>query len=225
MGPMSKGEWNTLAVFILTALLWIFSPLIKGIHIGDHAPLAGLNDTSIAILGALLLFLIPVDWKEGVFTMDWDSAKKLPWGVLLLFGGGLSLAEALEANGVSAHLGAQVGGLSGISSLVIILLVTTMMIFLTELTSNTASTVTFVPILYATAQGLGLHPLALTVPAALAASCAFMLPVATPPNAIVFGSGRIRMAQMVRAGLWLNIMGIGVITALAVTVVIPFLSR
>ena len=224
LGPFSPGERNTLIVFILCALLWITRPLLNRMTLGALQPLSGLTDSGIAILGTLLLFLLPVNRQTREKTMDWEHAKKLPWGVLLLFGGGLSLAAALQANGVSAFLAAHVSGLADIPALLIILLVTAMMIFLTELTSNTASTVTFVPLLYAAATGLGLHPLSLTVPAALAASCAFMLPVATPPNAIVFGSGKIKMAQMIRAGLWLNVLGIGVITLLGYGLVLLVLG-
>jgi len=224
LGPFSKGERNTLIVFILTALLWITRPLLNRMTLGAMQPLSGLTDSGIAILGALLLFLLPVDRQTGLQTMDWERARKLPWGVLLLFGGGLSLAAALQANGVSAFLGTRVSSMADAPVILIILLVTALMIFLTELTSNTASTVTFVPLLYAAAAGLGLHPLALIVPAALAASCAFMLPVATPPNAIVFGSGKIEMAQMIRAGLWLNLIGIIIITLLGYGIVVRLLG-
>ena len=225
LGPVSRGEKNTFIVFIITALLWMTRPLINAVSLAGTRPFAGLTDTGIAVLGALSLFIIPVDRKKKIFTMDWPTAAGLPWGVLLLFGGGLSLAAALEANGVSLFLGAKVSGWQGIHGIVVVLLVTALMIYLTELTSNTASTVTFVPILLAASKGLGLHPLSLTVPAALAASCAFMLPVATPPNAIVFGSGRLSMGHMVRAGFWLNIMGIILITLLGYSLVIPVLSQ
>ncbi|MCK5147230.1 DASS family sodium-coupled anion symporter [bacterium] len=212
LGNMSKGEKNTLIIFVAVAISWIFRPFINQISFFGTLPFNGLTDSGIAIAGALMLFIIPVKKKQRIYTMDWSSAVKIPWGVLLLFGGGLTLASALEANGVSAFLGSKVGGLNSIPAILIIAIVTSMMIFLTELTSNTASTVTFVPILYATAKGLGMHPLALTIPAALAASCAFMLPVATPPNAIVFGSGKLQTSHMIRAGVWLNFTGIILIT-------------
>lgn len=146
--------------------------------------------------------------------MDWDTAVKLPWGVLVLFGGGLSLASAIRANGLGELLGAAVGGFSGLPVVVLVLAVVALIVFLTEITSNTATAATLIPILAGLAPGLGLEPLDLIVPAAIAASCAFMLPVATPPNAVVFGAGRVEIRDMVRAGLWLNVLAIALITAL-----------
>jgi sodium-dependent dicarboxylate transporter 2/3/5 len=159
--------------------------------------------------------------SEGNFLMDWRTAVKLPWGLLILFGGGLSLAAALDSTGFSEFIGSQALVLSGLPLIVIIAMVTGMMIFLTEMTSNTATTATLIPILYAVALGLGLDPLLLILPAAIAASCAFMLPVATPPNAIVFGSGMVTIPQMSRAGILLNVVGIVLITLLTYAVIIP----
>lgn len=223
LGAMSRGERATLIVFALMAACWVLRPLLAGIGKGDVRPLAGLSDTGIAIIAALALFVIPVDLRSRSFVMDWETAVRLPWGVLILFGGGLSLAAAIEANGVGEYLGSQVGSLAGVAPLLLVLLVTTLMIFLTELTSNTASTAALVPILGALALPLGVEPLLLVVPATLAASCAFMLPVATPPNAVVFGSGLVSIPQMCRAGLWLNVMGIALITALTYAVALPLL--
>ena len=143
--------------------------------------------------------------------MDLRGAARVPWGILLLFGGGLSLAAALDGSGVAGYLGVLMSGLRGLPEIVVVAAVTTLVIFLTELTSNTATAATLIPILAGIAPGLGLSPMVLAVPATLAASCAFMMPVATPPNAIVFGSGRITMRQMTRAGLGLNLAGIGII--------------
>jgi sodium-dependent dicarboxylate transporter 2/3/5 len=224
MGPLSRGERITAAVFALTAFGWVFRPLLMKLAWGDAHPLAGLSDPGIAMLAALALFAIPVDRRRRIFAMDWETAVKLPWGLLVLFGGGLSLAAALQANGVGERLGHQVGGLAGLPALVLVLGVTTLMIFLTELTSNTATTATLVPILAGLAPGLGVHPYLLIVPAAIAASCAFMLPVATPPNAVVFGSGLVTLPEMARAGVWHNIVGIVLITALAYAVALPLLG-
>ena len=141
-----------------------------------------------------------------------------------MFGGGLSRASAIRANGVGEFIGHQVAGFSGLPVVIIVLLVTAIMIYLTELTSNTATAATLIPILAAIAPGLEMSPYVLIVPAAIAASCAFMLPVATPPNAIIFGSGYVRIHQMVRAGFWLNLIGILLITILAFAVVIPILG-
>ncbi len=224
LGPMVRAERAVLAVFLLAALLWITRPLLTGLEVAGARPLAGLSDAGVAMLAALLLFVIPAERAPRRFVLDWDTAVKLPWGILVLFGGGLSLAAAIRANGVGELLAAQVAGLAGTPSLVIVLAVVALVVFLTELTSNTATTATLVPVLAAMGPGLGLDPLLLVVPAALGASCAFMLPVATPPNAIVFGSGLVRIPEMSRAGFWLNLLGIVLITALAYAVVLPVLG-
>jgi sodium-dependent dicarboxylate transporter 2/3/5 len=224
LGPMQRGEWVTMIVFACTALLWVFRPLLKKIAIAGVHPLAGLTDPGIAMLAAVTLFVIPVDRHRATFVMDWQHAVKLPWGVLVLFGGGLSLAAAIEANGVGAFIGNQVSGLAGLPHIAIVASIAALMVALTELTSNTASTATLVPILYAMATGIGLPPLLLVVPAAIAASCAFMLPVATPPNAIIFGTGMIRIPQMVQAGVLLGILGVVLITALTYFLAMPLLG-
>ncbi len=224
LGPMKPGEWITLAVFALTASAWILRPLLTRVAFGEGRPLAGLTDAGIAMGAALLLFVIPVQPGSRIFVMNWETALRLPWGVLILFGGGLSLASAINANGVADLIGNQVGSFRGASPLLLVLVVTATMIYLTEITSNTATTATMVPILAALAPGLGVHAYMLIVPAAIAASCAFMLPVATPPNAIVFGSGRVTIPQMCRAGLWLNLIGIVLITALTYAVALPLLG-
>lgn len=224
LGPMSRGERATLVVFSCTALAWITRPLLSEIEIAGVAPLAGLTDAGIAIIAGIALFVIPVNVKEREFVMSWDMMKNLPWGILILFGGGLSLAASVEATGVGEFLGHQVEGLRGVSVLMLVLLVAAMVVFLTELTSNTATTATLVPILAGIAPGLGIDPLMLIVPIALAASMAFMMPVATPPNAIVFGSGYITIPQMVRAGFWLNLVSIMIVTAAMFSIVVPLLG-
>jgi sodium-dependent dicarboxylate transporter 2/3/5 len=156
--------------------------------------------------------------------MDWKTAVKLPWGLLILFGGGLSLAAAIKANGVGELIASRVGAVAGFHPVVLVIVVITMLVFLTELTSNTATTVTLVPIFASLAAGMDMHPYLLIVPTAIAASCAFMLPVATPPNAIVFGSGLVTVPQMSKAGLWLNVIGIALITLLTYAVAMPVLG-
>ena len=224
LGAMSRGERIVLAVFVLAALSWITRPLLVRVQIGDMQPLAGLSDPVIAMVAALALFVVPVDVKRRVFVMNWETALKLPWGILLLFGGGLSLAAAIRTNGVGEYIGHQLGILSGIPTLLLVMAVVALVIFLTELTSNTATTATFIPILAALAPVFDLHPYMLIVPAAIAASCAFMLPVATPPNAIVFGSGHVSIQQMIRAGFWLNLLGVVLITVLVYTVMMRMLG-
>lgn len=207
--PWNLGGKLTLIIFILTAIFWIARPLLV-----EWPPLANLSDTGIAITAALLLFSIPVNIKQREFLMDWDTALRVPWGVLLLFGGGLALASAIRANGVGELLAAQLNSFQGVPPIVITLMVVSLIIFLTELTSNTATTTALIPIFAAMAEGLGVNPLIIILPATIAASCAFMLPVATPPNAIVFSANLIHIPEMARAGFWLNIASILVITLL-----------
>lgn len=224
LGPMSRGEITVGVVFFATAALWIFRPLLAKVAIAGVTPFAGLSDAGIAILSSVVLFVIPVDVKARVFAIDWDTARKLPWGILVLFGGGLSLAAALSKTGVGNLMGAGVAGLSGVPPLVVVFIVVAMIIFLTELTSNTATTAALVPILASVAPGFGMQPYLLIIPAAIAASCAFMMPVATPPNAIVFGSGFVTIPQMSRAGIWLNLIGIVLVTAIGYWLVGPALG-
>jgi sodium-dependent dicarboxylate transporter 2/3/5 len=213
--PLSTAERRVAAVFALTALAWITRPALAGIEIAGQRPLAGLTDPGIAVLAALILFVLPGGNDRRL--LHWSDTRRLPWGILILFGGGLSLAAAMDGNGVSEFLGRALSGASNLPLAVLVLCVCTLMVFLTEVTSNTATTAAMVPVFAAIAQGAGLPPMLLAVPAAVAASCAFMLPVATPPNAIVFGSGRLPMAAMVKAGFWLNVLSILLITAWALT--------
>ena len=207
LGPMSRPEWLVLSVFMATAAAWILrKPLANWEVLSDHVPLlARVDDTWIALLAAISLFLIPSDLKRGPFLLDWEAASALPWGVLLLFGGGLSLAAAMEESQLARWIGSQFAEMGGLPVFWIVAAVALTVIFFTEITSNLATVSALLPVLFAVARGGDLDPLWLLVPAALAASCAFMLPVATPPNAIVFGSGHIRTGAMVRTGFWLNV--------------------
>ncbi len=207
LGPMSRGERVVLFVFLGTALAWILRPQLV-----SWTGVTEITDTLIAMCAAISLFMLPIDWRKRVFALDWETAVKLPWGILLLFGGGLSLAAAISANGVDIWLATGFSSLAGLQVLWILLAATTLIVFLTELSSNTATANTFIPILSAVAIGLGIEPMPVLFAAALAASCAFMLPVATPPNAIVFASGMISIGQMARAGFALNLMAIVLIT-------------
>jgi len=226
LGKMSRGEWTVLTVFLLTAAGWVLrKPMTNWTWLVELVPpINNLNDSIIALSGALLLFIIPVNSRQGQFALDWDTAKKLPWGVLLLFGGGLSLAAAVTSSGLDQWIGLLLEGLSTVPTFVLVLVVTVVVILLTEITSNTATSATFLPILYGVAVVIGVDAKLLVVPAVLAASCAFMLPVATPPNAIVFGSGHVTIAQMVRAGVWLNIIGVVLIMLLMYFVAAPILG-
>jgi sodium-dependent dicarboxylate transporter 2/3/5 len=188
------------------------------------APLAQLSDAGIAVAAAIALFVIPVDRAKGIYLMDWGTAVKLPWGVLILFGGGLALAAATEANGVAQFIGSLAQGFAGWPVMAVVLTIVALMVFMSELTSNTAQVATMLPILAALAPVLGVPPGLLLLPATIAASCAFMMPVGTPPNAIVFGTGLVRMPQMIKAGFWLNVSGIVLITALTYFVIGPMLG-
>jgi len=207
LGKMSTAEIRTLLVFVLTASLWIGKGLIE--------PFLGglvLNDASIAIFGAILLFVIPVDWKAGVFLLQWSDTKDVPWGILLLLGGGLALAGAMNSFGVADWIGSKITQFDDISAWLLVLLTVMLIIFLSELMSNVATLTAFLPIIVAVAIGFGEDPLLLALPAAFAASCAFMLPIATPPNAIVFGSGLLSIPQMAKTGFFLNIIAIFTLT-------------
>ncbi len=228
LGKVQVGEWNTLAIFGTVVGLWLFRPLLNRWQFSwadsSYYPFSNLTDAGIAMTGAMLLFLIPVNFSRREFTMDWQTAERMPWGILLLFGGGLSLARAVQTNGVAEFIGSLTGAFGNISPMLLILMVTTAIVFLTELTSNAATTASLVPVLAALAPGLGIHPYLLIVPATIAASCAFMLPVATPPNAIVFGSGAITVPQMVRAGFTLNLTAIALVTCLTILLIKPLLG-
>ena len=218
LGKMSYEEKAVCAVFAITIFLWLSRPYLQelGLNINhiSYTPFTGLTDSSIAIFAAISLFLIPSKSKQSNFILEWQDMRDLPWGILILLGGGLSLAAAVKANGVTEFIGAQATFLSYMSPLVILLIIISTVVFLTELTSNTATTATLVPVLAAIAPSLNIHPYLLIVPAAIAASCAFMLPIATPPNAIVFGSGHIKMREMRKTGFWLNLISILVLTTL-----------
>ncbi|HJM59929.1 MAG TPA: DASS family sodium-coupled anion symporter [Alphaproteobacteria bacterium] len=213
LGPMSRGERTVAAIVAVTAFLWVFRPVVERVSGID------LNDTSIAFLGALAMFVVPVEPRKAVFVLSGEWAAKLPWGVVVLFGGGLSLAAGIKGSGLADWIGGEAGGLSDLPTLFVIFAVVVLMILLTELTSNTATTATFLPIVAAIAIGIGENPLLLVFPTVLAASCAFMMPVATPPNAVVFASGHIRIAQLIRGGVLANFIGLCVTMVITYTVV------
>ncbi|MFK7815047.1 MAG: DASS family sodium-coupled anion symporter, partial [Gammaproteobacteria bacterium] len=209
LGSMSYEEKSVCFIFVLTIVLWLSRALLQevSIEINEvlYTPLSGLTDSSIAIFSAILLFLVPTKSNNNAFILEWKDLRDLPWGILILLGGGLSLAAAVQANGVTEFIGTYATALAFLPPLLILLIIITVVVFLTELTSNTATTATLVPVLAAIAPALNLHPFVLVIPAAIAASCAFMLPIATPPNAIVFGSGHISMNEMRKSGFWLNL--------------------
>ena len=224
-GKMDRGQKITIVIFIITVFLWMTRPLIQGITFNDDwYPFSLLSDSGIAMIAAMLLFIIPVDFKQRIFVMDWQTATRLPWGIFILFGGGLTLAKAIKDNGVAEFFAAQALLLPDLPAYMYILIIVACIIFLTELTSNTATTATLIPILASIAIGLGLHPYLFIFPATLAASFAFMMPIATPPNTIVFASGYISIPEMCKAGFWLNIIGTGIITLYTYVVIKPVLG-
>lgn len=198
LGPWSRGEIMVALVFALTATGWVTQPWLARL-------IPGVSDTLIAITGALLLFALPVNARRGEFVLGWRTARGVPWDVLLLFGGGLSLAGMIEQHGLALWLGEACGALRGFPVVLTLAVICFGILLLTELTSNTATAATFLPVVGALAISLGQNPLLFLVPAALAANCSYMMPVGTPPNAIVFGSGQIPLPTMARAGLWLNL--------------------
>ncbi len=202
LGPMSVGEKRTLIVFLATAFLWIFRVPINNFLTG-----IALSDEGIAIMASVVLFLFPIQFEKGKAVLDWQDTEKLPWGILLLFGGGLSLADALEDTGIIKLIGDQFAGVQNSEWLVVAGLVT-VSVFLTEIMSNVAQVTVFLPVVGAMAQGMGMNPFEVCIPVTLAASAGFMLPMSTPPNAIVFASGHIKIMQMVKVGFWLDILSI-----------------
>ncbi len=218
LGPMSRQEKQVLAVFMFVVCAWLFRGLL------DVAWLSEVTDSSVAIMGALLLFMIPADWRKGEFLLDWRTAVKIPWDIILLFGGGFALAAGFAASGLTEWMGTQLEFLQGAPLLVLVLAVVALVIFLTEVTSNTATASLLLPVMAGFALATDSPPLVLMGAVALAASFAFMLPVATPPNAIVFSSRQVTIPQMAKAGLWLNLIGIVLITAFVVYLLPWFLK-
>ena len=221
---MSIQEWRVLWVFLIMATLWITRPLVTSIEIGGLQLFSGLTDAGIAIIAALSLFVIPAGDDRQQPLVNWETATKLPWGLLLLYGGGLSLAAMMDQHGVSSYIGSLAIGMDGLPQIVIVVSVLLMMMLLSELASNTATAATLIPIFAALAPALGLNPLWLVIPAGFGASCAFMLPVSTPPNAIIFSTERFTIAEMVRAGVWLNMLGAIVISVIVYWVAMPLLG-
>jgi len=224
MGRMSYGETVVLIVFIAMALGWIFRTDLKlgFVTIPGWSDLLGIEkyvqDSTVAIIGAIVLFAFPL--KGGGRVLEWREAVKIPWGIVLLFGGGFALAVAFGSSGLSLWIGNLLADLGGLPPIVLVLIIAAVMTTLTEFTSNTAVTTLMMPILAGASGGMGTDPRLLMVPATLAASCAFMLPVATPPNAIVFGSGQIKIKEMARVGLAMNLMSAIIVTAITYLVAV-----
>lgn len=216
LGKTTREEKIILVIFILAATLWI----VRGFFFANIPALKLIQDGTIAMFISILLFMIPTKRKSGRL-LDWSVAKEIPWGVLLLFGGGLALANAITTSKLDAWLSDQLILLKGMPVFLIIAVTALFVLFLTEITSNTATATMILPILAALALAINVHPLALMIPAAMGANCAFMLPVGTPPNAIVFGTGKISIREMATTGFWLNIIAC-VIIVIAVYLIVPY---
>jgi len=206
LGPMSRQEKQLVAVVCTVALLWVLRGLLL------PSGLEMVKDSTIAIAGALVLFLIPVNLRRGEFLLDWKTAVTIPWDIIILFGGGFALAQGFDESGLTRWLAEQLAVMQGAHLLLVIAAVALLVVFLTEVTSNTATASLLLPVMGALAAAIEVHPFGLMVTAVVAASFAFMLPVATPPNAIVFSSRYVTIPQMVRAGVWLNLVGVVLIT-------------
>ena len=218
MGKMSRGEIAIGLCFLIAAVLWFTGSAIRGIEVDGCRPFRFLNDAVIAMMMGVISFLIPVDDK-GDTAMDWETAnREISWDVLLLFGGGLSLAAAIQSTGVAALIGAQVTVLSGAPFWALLLGVVTLVTFATGVTSNTALAAMMMPLLAAVCSALNLPAQPVLFATALAASAAFILPISTPPNAIVFGTGKLRIVDMLRAGIIINIVAIGVIVGMVLLI-------
>ena len=205
LGKITHEEKIILLVFSLAAIAWI----CRSFLISKWLP--AIDDTIIAMIASVVLFIIP-NGKKSAALITWPEAVKLPWGILLLFGGGMALASGFEVSGLAAWIGNQLTSLIGVSIFILLLVLIASVNFLTEITSNMATTAMLLPVLVALATVLDVHPYLLLVSATLAASCAFMLPVATPPNAVVFGSGYLNIEDMVKKGIWMNIISIILVT-------------
>lgn len=228
LGPWTPAQRRVLTILGLTALLWITRKLpfgLGGWSVWFHMPLA--QDATVALLAVVSLFLIPsgkmTETGDKERLLDWETARDIPWGILLLFGGGLTIAAAFSHSGLAQMIGSHLqSSTSGMHPLVIILVISFSVTFLTEITSNTATSTMLMPILAAGAAGSGLNPALYMIPAALSASCAFMLPIATPPNAIVFGGAdKLTIQKMAKTGLWLNLAGVVIISLVCYFVLDP----
>jgi len=214
LGPLSKGEKVVLTLFLCTAAAWMLRGAING-----WFPDLGLTDTTISMVAAIAMFVVPLNLKEGKFPLAWEDTQRLPWGILILFGGGLALASGLTQAGFIDLIGDFIATKSHWSIWVVMGVLIVLMLFMTELMSNVALVTILVPLVVGIAVGLNIPILEMVIPVTLASSCAFMLPMATPPNAIVFASGHIKVHQMARVGVVLNVISIVLLMILAYYVV------
>ncbi|WP_068674050.1 DASS family sodium-coupled anion symporter [Oceanobacillus sp. Castelsardo] len=200
LGKITYEEKAVAVVFVFAAFMWITRTFIWQ----NIVEIPGISDGIIAMIATVLLFLIPAKREEGSKIMEWKDSKDIPWGILILFGGGLAIAAGFTSTGLSEWIGLQLAGLEGMNILLVMFISTLVILLLTEITSNTATGTMIIPVVASLALALNIHPYALMVPCAMAANCSFMLPVGTPPNAIMYGTGRLKITEMVKNGFWLN---------------------
>lgn len=213
LGVLRKEEKLVMAIFATTCLLWIFQQPINILLKKEM-----LNDTNVAMLGGVLMFIMPVDWKQMNFLLKWSDTEKMAWGILILFGGGLCLAQGLSNAGIIQAVGAKIAANSPSINWLLFGLITAA-VFITELMSNVALVQIFLPVVFGIATNIGIDPILMGMPVTLGASMAFMFPVATPPNAIVFSSGHMQVRHMMKAGVWLNVISVLLIYLASVTLV------
>lgn len=211
LGSMRKEEKLTLMIFGLTSFFWIFQQGLNSLFGKDI-----FNDTNIAVTGGVLMFLVPINFKNDEFLISWDDTKRLPWGILILFGGGICLAKGMESTGIIAAIGNSIKNLEGMNVWTMVFILTLVSVVMTEFLSNVAQVTIFVPVVFGIASGLNMDPYTLALPVTFAASCGFMFPISTPPNAIVFSSGHIKMKDMIKAGFFLDLVCLLIIFLLSV---------
>jgi solute carrier family 13 (sodium-dependent dicarboxylate transporter), member 2/3/5 len=211
LGNLRKEEKLVMVIFVITCSLWIFQQPLN-ILLKKEV----LNDTNVAMLGGILMFIVPIDFKQVKFLLKWTDTEKLAWGILILFGGGLCLAQGLSNAGIIQAVGAKIAETSPSTQWLLFGLITAS-VFITELMSNVALVQIFLPVVFGIATNLGIDPILMGMPVTIGASMAFMFPVATPPNAIVFSSGHMKVKHMMKAGIWLNIISIALIYLASVT--------
>lgn len=214
LGSISREEKLVTAVFTLTAACWVFKPQVNALL---GAPF--LSDATTAMAGGILMFITPVSFNKNRFLMSWEDTARLPWGILILFGGGMCLAKGMERSGIIEAIGVFVSERSDLGLLSLIAIVTAVVLFMTELMSNVALVTIFIPVIIGVANGLDINPLYLVIPSTIASSCAFMMPISTPPNAIVFASGHIRIKDMMKAGILLNILSVLILVIIGMVLV------
>lgn len=214
LGSWRREEKLVSMVFVITSLLWILQ-----VPLNQWLGTAALNDTNIAIAGGLAMFLVPTDLRSYTFLLDWETTQRLPWSILILFGGGICLAKGMEVTGIVKWIGDMAAQQSSMGPLALVFVLTAISLVLTEFMSNVALVTIFVPVVFGIANGTGINPMVVGMPVTFAASCAFMFPISTPPNAIVFSSGYIRMKDMVRAGLVLDLVSLAIIMGATATII------